>query len=189
MGDLQLLLAAIDKDNTGSLGFDEFLVSIRGVVNPRRQKLIMMAFDVLDKTGDGVIQVDDLVNTFDAVGHPDVAAGRLPQEEALGHFLSQFDGADQNGVVTRQEFLEYYRNISASIDDDDYFELMIRNAWHISGGSGQYQNTANTRILVMLADGTQKVVCLEHDLGLDMRNAAAVKAQLKAQGVSNVVSF
>lgn len=189
MKDLQLLLAAIDKDNTGSLGFDEFLVSIRGVVNSRRQKLISMAFDVLDRTGDGVIQVDDLAQCFDVQGHPDVAEGRLPQEAGLGHFLSQFDGADQNGIVTRQEFLEYYRNVSASIDDDDYFELMIRNAWHITGGSGQYQNTANTRILVKLADGTQQVVTLEHDLGLDMRNAAAVKAQLKAQGITNVVSF
>jgi len=26
--------------------------------------------------------------------------------------------------------------LSASIDDDDYFELMVRNSWHISGGTG-----------------------------------------------------
>lgn len=189
MKDLQLLLAAIDKDNTGALSFDEFLVAIRGVVNARRQTLINMAFDVLDATGDGWIQVDDLAAHFDAKGHPDVVAGRLQEEHALANFLSQFDGADQNGVVTRREFLEYYRNVSASVDDDDYFELMIRNAWHITGGTGQYQNTANTRLLVTLVDGSEKVVTLEHDLGLDMRNVAVVKAQLKAQGISNAVSF
>lgn len=187
--DLQLLMAAIDKDNTGGLTFDEFLMAVRGVVNKRRQSLINMAFDVLDATGDGQIQVDDIASCFDAKGHPDVRAGTLPEEQALGNFLSQFDGVDQNGTVTRQEFLEYYRNVSASIDDDDYFELMIRNAWHIAGGTGQYQNTSNTRVLVTLVDGTQKVVRLEHDLGLDMRNAAAVKAALRDQGVANVVSF
>jgi hypothetical protein len=25
--------------------------------------------------------------------------------------------------------VEYYNNISASIDNEDYFELMIKNAW------------------------------------------------------------
>jgi len=32
--------------------------------------------------------------------------------------------------VTFIEFIEYYNNISASIDDDKYFELMMRNAWN-----------------------------------------------------------
>jgi Ca2+-binding EF-hand superfamily protein len=136
MKDLQLLLAAIDRDNTGALSFDEFLVSLRGVVNPRRQSLINMAFDVLDSTGDGRIQVGDLAARFDAQGHPDVISGRMPHNQALSHFLSQFDSVDRDGTVTREEFLEYYRNVSASVDEDDFFELMIRNAWHITGGTG-----------------------------------------------------
>jgi hypothetical protein len=36
--------------------------------------------------------------------------------------------------VTPKEFQQYYAALSASIDEDDYFELMMRNAWHISGG-------------------------------------------------------
>jgi Ca2+-binding EF-hand superfamily protein len=187
--DLQLLLAAIDKDNTGRVSFDEFLLAIRGVVNARRQALINTAFDVLDASGDGQIQVNDIAANFKAQGHPDVMAGKLSEDVALSEFLSQFDGVDQNGIVTRAEFLDYYRNVSASIDDDDYFELMIRNAWHLAGGSGQYENTASTRLLVIFVDGTQKVVALQHDRGLDVRNPRAVKAQLKAQGITNIKSF
>lgn len=37
-----------------------------------------------------------------------------------------------NHVVTKEEFEEYYNNISASIDDDGYFELMMNNAWKLT---------------------------------------------------------
>ena len=41
-------------------------------------------------------------------------------------------------VVTKEEFEEYYNNISASIDDDKYFELMMNNAWKINDGDRNY---------------------------------------------------
>jgi hypothetical protein len=37
----------------------------------------------------------------------------------------------KDGKVTFNEFLDYYSNVSASIDDDKYFELMITNAWNL----------------------------------------------------------
>lgn len=37
-----------------------------------------------------------------------------------------------NHVVTKEEFEEYYNMISASIDDDRYFTLMMNNAWKLT---------------------------------------------------------
>lgn len=34
--------------------------------------------------------------------------------------------------VTFEEFTEYYNNVSCSIDDDRYFELMMKNAWKLN---------------------------------------------------------
>ena len=49
--------------------------------------------------------------------------------------------------------------ISANIDEgtngDDYFELMMRNVWHISGGEGWCANTTCKRVLVVFEDDTQ----------------------------------
>lgn len=36
-------------------------------------------------------------------------------------------------IVTREEFEEYYNNVSCSIDDDEYFALMMNNAWNLDG--------------------------------------------------------
>jgi len=36
-------------------------------------------------------------------------------------------------MVTKEEFIEYYNNISASIDRDDYFSAMIKSAWDFDG--------------------------------------------------------
>ena len=36
-------------------------------------------------------------------------------------------------VVSKDEWCEYYNNVSASIDRDDYFALMMNNAWNLDG--------------------------------------------------------
>lgn len=41
-----------------------------------------------------------------------------------------------DGKVTIDEFIEYYTNISANIDNDAYFDLMINNAWNLDGKGG-----------------------------------------------------
>ena len=40
-----------------------------------------------------------------------------------------------DGKVDFNEFCDYYSNVSASIDDDAYFEVMITNAWNLNSKS------------------------------------------------------
>ena len=75
-------------------------------------------------------------------------------------------------------FFRYYANCSASIDNDDYFELMIRNAWHISGGEGWCENTTNRRVHVAWADGTHTIEEVMDDLAVG-NDVARMKAQFE----------
>lgn len=147
-----------DRNNDGKVDYDEFLRALRGDMNERRTQLALLAFKKLDRTGDGIVSVDDLKDQYDVSFHPDFKAGKKSKQAILTEFLGQWDRLEKDGRVTQDEWLDYYKDVSASIDDDDYFELMIRNAWHIAGGKGQYQNTTIKRELQTDADGTQRVV-------------------------------
>jgi hypothetical protein len=95
---------------------------------------------------------------YDPSFHPDVKAGRKTADQVLCDFMSQWDTIKKDGIVSLEEFMEYYKDVSASIDRDDEFELMIRNAWHIAGGEGWCENTTIPRHLEIGPDGKQRVV-------------------------------
>lgn len=64
----------------------------------------------------------------------------------LGEFLETFEqhhnlrnNNQADGRVTLEEFVEYYTNVSASIDDEMYFSQMMNMAWNLSGDASSYK--------------------------------------------------
>lgn len=147
-----------DKNNDGKISYDEFLRGIRGDLNERRLGLIMQAYNKLDRDNSGIVDLNDICHQYDVSFHPKFKSGEMSKNDILNEFLAQWDTVQRDGKVTKEEFADYYKDVSASIDEDDYFELMIRNAWHLDGGEGQYENTTIKRELKTDADGNQRVV-------------------------------
>ena len=188
--ELDKLFALFDRDRSGHITFDEFLQQVRGEMTDQRRELVGLAFDILDSDGSGVVDANEIAAKYDTSKHPEVLSGKKTPEKVLVEFLTTFDvGGEVDGKVTREEFENYYSNISSSIDSDVYFELMMRNAWHISGGEGQAANSSNLRVLVTMADGSQQVVEVINDLGLKSKSdpgySADLANRLKAQGLKN----
>lgn len=90
-----------------------------------------MAYDKLDVNKDGLVKLDDIAKIYDASQHPDVLQGRKTPEQVFREFMTLWDTQDKDGIVTFAEFCDYYSDVSASIDRDDYFALMMTNAWKL----------------------------------------------------------
>lgn len=64
-------------------------------LNNGRKKLIDAAFKKLDKTGDGVVTVDDLKNVYSVRSNPKFQSGEQTEGEILTKFLKTFE---ENGT-------------------------------------------------------------------------------------------
>lgn len=111
----------------------------------------MRAFKKLDRDGSGIVDMHDIEGVYNAKMHPEVKQGHKSEKEVLQEFLDTFelhyslvDKSARDGRIELKEFIEYYRHIGAFIENDDYFELMITNAWNLNdktysrGFAGQY---------------------------------------------------
>eukprot|EP01006_Ploeotia_vitrea_P003991 TRINITY_DN113639_c0_g1_i1.p1 TRINITY_DN113639_c0_g1~~TRINITY_DN113639_c0_g1_i1.p1 ORF type:complete len:526 (-),score=309.51 TRINITY_DN113639_c0_g1_i1:124-1653(-) len=131
--DLTLLRAAFDTNDDGEIDYEEFLSAIRGRMPPAREEYVNKAFALLDANKNGVLQIDDIQQRYNAAGHPLVLAGKKTEEQVLSEFLNNFEAGSGAGIgdgkVTKKEFKEYYEAVSACVDRDDYFALMMENAW------------------------------------------------------------
>lgn len=118
-----------------------------------REAVIAAAFAKLDRSGDGVVTVDDLRGVYNGRAHPKVRSGEWTEEEVLRRFLDNFDASEKDGQVgacapppppgcwspltarlpqvTLAEFQDYYSSVSASVDTDEEFVAMMTSAWRL----------------------------------------------------------
>ena len=145
---MRIVFQTFDRDNSGLVDYDEFLRALRGEMSERRKKLVMQVYDKLDIDKSGIIDINDIKYTYNVKNHPDVKSGKKSEEDVYGEFLETFEThhninkGSRDKRVTREEFLEYYANISMSIDNDDYFELMMTNAWKLNGNNNNQKAVA-----------------------------------------------
>jgi len=132
------LFKLFDRDRSGSIDYDEFLRGVRGEMNDYRANLAKKAFNIMDKDKSGTLNIDDIKGVYNGKKHPDVIAGKKTEDDVLGEFLDTFEAHyafshenSKDRSISMDEWIEYYNNVSMSIDDDQYFLLMMNSAWNL----------------------------------------------------------
>lgn len=120
------LLKYIDRDGNGTIDFDEFLRFIRGDLNDFRKDLINQAYDKLDVNKDGLVKLEDIEKIYESTQIPDAIDGK-----SFVGIYGKMDSQEKDGIITIEEFYDYFKDVSASIDTDDYFEAMMKSVWKI----------------------------------------------------------
>lgn len=129
------LFQALDKTGSYFVEIDHFLNLLKGEMNERRKNIIELAFKILDIENKGVIDLGYLKKRFNVRNNIDVMSRKKSEEEAFGeflhsleyHFSSYKEKFDRR--ITLEDFIDYYKNISFCVENDDYFELMVKSTW------------------------------------------------------------
>lgn len=107
----------LDRDKNGTINLEEFLYHFAPPMNETRIEWVNKVFDKLDSDKSGRISKKDLTS--------------MKNSDAVFKNLCNICDKNGSGYIDREELIDYYREISPSIDNDEYFITMLKNAWKL----------------------------------------------------------
>jgi Ca2+-binding EF-hand superfamily protein len=131
--EMQALMRYYDVDGDGQISVDEFLRGLRDSLTERREAMVWRAFSLMDRDGSGQIEAKDVAHLYDVSQHREFIEGSKTKDEILDEFLNSFDGVQGNndGIISKDEWFEYYTDLSVSVPSDDYFVQMMESTWNM----------------------------------------------------------
>lgn len=127
--ELQLLFKSFDSDGNGRISYREFMNELRGSLTGDRLNLVKRAFDAIDHGNTGKVALDDLCRAYNAKADQRVLNGDMTPGQAVKEFMNTFEFNSSSTWITFEDFLEYYTSISATMQEDSAFSLMIWQCW------------------------------------------------------------
>ena len=151
----------LDKEHKGLIKYNDLIMILINNVNENRIILIQNLFDKIRK-GKEYILLNDIKKYFNPDKYPDVLEQKKTSDEIAFDFIDSLEIFKEyninlknesiiNGIMTYNDFENYFKEISLSINDDKIFDYIINFCWEVDdrlnnyGNKNRYQND-NVRI-------------------------------------------
>ncbi|KAL5283458.1 hypothetical protein ACFFRR_006002 [Megaselia abdita] len=104
---------------------NEFFDKLRPPMSDTRMSSLNEAFSKLDPEGKGSTDSANFKKIYNVDKHPRYQNGDYTKESMDKRMLKDFD----ENIITKEDFINYYSAISAQIDKDVYFDLLMRESY------------------------------------------------------------
>ena len=127
-----------DNKQTKTINYEIFLNKLIPELNPRRANIVKVAFDKLDTEKGGIINLSEIKTFFNSKNCPLVYAALMSEEDFYNSFIESFlthhniYRSAKIKKVNYNEFYDYYKYLSITINDDYLFEETVISSWKLS---------------------------------------------------------
>ena len=176
--DIINLYACLDYTQTGKVSTDEILRIISGDIDEKRKISIISKFAEMDKNKTGYLPISLIKTVFNAKFHPDCFLGKKPENEVQDEFMFTFEvfcflkGLGNDQEISFRDFVEYYTPISASIENDNYFDDILLGSWNIEDENilPKKENEININNNAQINQNIPNEIIENNNLKIDQRN-------------------
>ena len=137
--DVKNFFYMLDFNEMHFININDIIDIIKGKMNQERKLYVLNKFDIIDRTKKGEVDINFLKIIYknNAKYHPDVINEIKSEDIIYNQFrqtLELFLDINKilNEKITKDEFVDYYAGISASIPDDIYFQDILNGIWDLS---------------------------------------------------------
>ena len=120
-GEIQMVAKLLDRNGDGTIDYDEFVRYLGPPMNAARERAINDVFSQIDTDKSGIIDINDI-----RLRNPS-----LTSDNADTYFKNLMKSFDDNGdaSINKEEFHDYYREISPNFSTDQQFIETLYNSW------------------------------------------------------------
>lgn len=126
--EFERLFKYFDKNNDGVVNINEFITGIRGELNAARSAVVEDAWKRIAPKGE--IPANDFAAAFDCTSVAEFNSGRVSKADLLEELMGAVD-FNNDGMISTEEFRDFYTNLSPNFKDDQQFTNFVHKSWSL----------------------------------------------------------